>query len=277
MIVSGSTGFVRSKYAKRRRESQVPPFCDFPGLSVCNILYSWLVCSGDSITMGVTMDTESYNTKRLYKSRRNRMIDGVCGGISEYLGIDPTIVRILWVLSIFIGGSGILAYIAAMIIMPVNPEHTGSGPVNTAVRSSVSTHRFWGLMFVILGLCILLTNLGVFAFFHFWHVSWMVLFAILLIICGLFLVIRSHTGTGEQSASDGTTDPSQGIRRLKKSRSEKKILGVCGGIAKYFNIDPSIVRVLYVFFILVTHGFGIIVYFALALILPEEELQHVSS
>jgi phage shock protein C len=225
------------------------------------------------------METGTNNTKRLYKSRQNRMIDGVCGGIAEYFGIDPTILRILWVLSIFIGGTGILAYIAAMIIMPVNPEHTGSAPANSTTRSSIATSRFWGLMLVIFGLLILLTNLGIFAFFHLWHVSWMVLFAGLLIICGLYLVVRSHRETEQPPVSEGAgmaTDTQPPIRRLKRSRSEKKILGVCGGIAKYFNIDPSIVRVLYVFFVFVTHGFGIIVYFALALVLPEEELQHVS-
>lgn len=56
--------------------------------------------------------------KRLTKSY-NRMICGVCAGIGEYLGIDPTVVRILWVIfSIASFGSGLLAYIIAAIIMP---------------------------------------------------------------------------------------------------------------------------------------------------------------
>lgn len=55
--------------------------------------------------------------KRLVKSS-NRMICGVCGGIGEYLGIDATVVRLLWVLFGFMGGSGILAYIVAAVIMP---------------------------------------------------------------------------------------------------------------------------------------------------------------
>lgn len=59
--------------------------------------------------------------KRLYKSNQNKMIDGVCGGIAEYFGIDPTVVRLLWVLFSLMGGSGILAYIIAAIIIPRNP------------------------------------------------------------------------------------------------------------------------------------------------------------
>ncbi len=58
--------------------------------------------------------------KKLYKSRVNKKIAGVCGGIAEYFGIDPTIVRIGWVLLSLFAGSGVLAYIICMIIMPEN-------------------------------------------------------------------------------------------------------------------------------------------------------------
>ncbi len=56
--------------------------------------------------------------KRLYKSRTDKKLDGVCGGIAEYFEIDPTIVRLAWVLFTCLGGSGIFAYIIAAIVMP---------------------------------------------------------------------------------------------------------------------------------------------------------------
>ena len=56
--------------------------------------------------------------KRLYKSNENRMIDGVCGGIAEYFNMDPTLIRLGWVLFCALGGSGIIAYIIAAIIIP---------------------------------------------------------------------------------------------------------------------------------------------------------------
>ena len=58
------------------------------------------------------------NTKKLYRSKRNRLIAGVCGGLGKYFNIDPTIVRLVWLLFIFAGGSGILAYLIAWIIIP---------------------------------------------------------------------------------------------------------------------------------------------------------------
>ena len=61
--------------------------------------------------------------RRLYKSNETQMIDGVCGGIAEYCGIDPTLVRLGWVLFCALGGSGFLAYIIAAIIIPRNPQY----------------------------------------------------------------------------------------------------------------------------------------------------------
>lgn len=60
--------------------------------------------------------------KKLYKSNENKMVDGVCGGIAEYFGIDATLVRLGWVLFCALGGSGFLAYIIAAIIIPRSPE-----------------------------------------------------------------------------------------------------------------------------------------------------------
>ena len=59
--------------------------------------------------------------KKLYKSNTNKMLEGVCGGIAEYFGVDPTIVRLAWVVFCALGGSGILAYIIAAIIIPSAP------------------------------------------------------------------------------------------------------------------------------------------------------------
>ena len=60
--------------------------------------------------------------KKLYKSRTDKKIDGVCAGIAEYADIDPTLVRLLWVLVTLFAGAGLIAYIIAAIIMPRKPE-----------------------------------------------------------------------------------------------------------------------------------------------------------
>lgn len=60
--------------------------------------------------------------KKLYRSNDNKIIAGVCGGIAEYFSLDPTLVRLGLVIFCALGGSGIIAYIIAAIIMPKAPE-----------------------------------------------------------------------------------------------------------------------------------------------------------
>jgi phage shock protein PspC (stress-responsive transcriptional regulator) len=64
--------------------------------------------------------------KRLYRSRTDRMLAGVCGGIGQYLNIDPTLVRLAFVILAIWGGGGILAYLIAWIIIPEEPLPEGS-------------------------------------------------------------------------------------------------------------------------------------------------------
>ena len=60
--------------------------------------------------------------KKLYKSNTDKKIDGVCAGIGEYFDIDPTLIRLAWVLGTLFVGAGIIAYIIASVIIPLKPE-----------------------------------------------------------------------------------------------------------------------------------------------------------
>ncbi len=57
-------------------------------------------------------------SKKLYKSVTDKKISGVCGGIAEYFEMDSTLIRLAWIVFICLGGSGILGYIIAAIVMP---------------------------------------------------------------------------------------------------------------------------------------------------------------
>jgi len=56
--------------------------------------------------------------KKLFRSKKDRMIAGVCGGLGEYLDVDSTLVRLLWIFTIFFGGAGIFAYLIGLLIIP---------------------------------------------------------------------------------------------------------------------------------------------------------------
>lgn len=60
--------------------------------------------------------------QRLYRSRSERWLAGVCGGIGEYFNTDPTIIRVIFVLAAFIVGGGLLIYLVLWLIIPLEPE-----------------------------------------------------------------------------------------------------------------------------------------------------------
>lgn len=60
--------------------------------------------------------------KKLYRSKTDKKICGVCGGLAEYLNMDATVIRLLWVLATLFVGCGLLAYIVAALVIPENPQ-----------------------------------------------------------------------------------------------------------------------------------------------------------
>ena len=79
------------------------------------------------------------NSRRLYRCRHDKRLAGVSSGLAEYFDIDVSLVRVLWIVSIFFGGLGILLYIAMAIIVPIEPEYLpqpGAGAAGYPTGSS---------------------------------------------------------------------------------------------------------------------------------------------
>jgi phage shock protein C len=120
--------------------------------------------------------------KKLYRSRTNSMIAGVCGGLGEYLNVDPTILRVVAVLLIFADGIGLLAYIVGWIIIPRRPMMEAE--VITIEKSKLS-YLLPGLALIFLGLIFLLDNLVPwFRFRYLWPV--------ILIVVGIALLLKTQ-------------------------------------------------------------------------------------
>ena len=64
------------------------------------------------------------DVKRLYRSREDRMISGVCGGLGEYLSIDATIIRLIFVITALWGGAGLIVYIVMLLVVPEEPTES---------------------------------------------------------------------------------------------------------------------------------------------------------
>ena len=212
------------------------------------------------------------SAKRLYRSRKHKMLGGVCGGLAEYFGVDPTIVRVAWiVISIFPLIPGILVYIIAWIVIPREP----GADVPSAVSSSPpgTAAAFFGFFFIALGTLLLLSNLDIFDWDLWWDISWEFAVPLLLIATGVFFLVRptlQKATEAQPTHSDvAGLEPASEGKRLRRSSSNKKIFGVCGGVAEYFDIDPSLVRIGFVFFSFWPAGLGILAYILLLIVMPE--------
>jgi len=215
--------------------------------------------------------------KRLYRSRRHRMIGGVCGGTAEYFGVDPVLLRIACIIFALAGGWGIVAYIIGLIVIPESTEEASPTTDEATDSKTGKNGMIWGTLFIIVGLILLLNNYGWFpwSMWNIWHVSWRFFWPFVLIFIGMILLMTRSARTGNGEAN-GTSTGDGRARKLHRSRTERMVGGVCGGIAAYFRLDPTLVRLLWAFGTILSRGLGVIVYVILLIVLQDDEVHNNS-
>ena len=213
--------------------------------------------------------------KRLYRSVVDKMIGGVCGGIAEYFEIDSTVIRVIWLIFTFLG-FGIVAYIACLIVMKENPYQNV-----TERKVSSNTGLIVGIVLVLLGFTFF-SSVFHWGYYHFrpyrfrpWFVDWDKFWPIVLILAGILYIYHVLRKQKKQDSYPTTIREETTVidKKIMRSRKDKMIGGVCSGIAEYFNIDPVLARVLWIFITMFSGIIlGVIVYIILLIIIPEEEV-----
>ena len=205
--------------------------------------------------------------KRLVRTRDDSVLAGVCGGFGRYFNLDSALVRLLWVFFTIFGGSGVLAYLVAVFIIP--DESTAKDVTPRRLIDGFNDKTIlWGVLVVLVGI-ILFFQHGDFInsiWRHFWNSGINVLLAMIIIgTCVYFLYqerqkISTMFGLGAEMP-------------LSLSDKDKQLAGVCGGIAKSIGMDSTIIRIFWVYGTIMSVGIGLILYFILALVLPNKPLE----
>ena len=202
--------------------------------------------------------------KRIIRSRKDRIISGVCGGFAEYFGLDPSLIRLVWIFFTLFGGSGILAYLLAMIVIPDELSAPYYERNNVTPEKNDKT-ILWGALLIFVGLILFFMHNDLLNMIwrRFWDSSINLFLAIAILGFGVYLL---YTKRSELASimNEGTGLP------LHLSKADSKIAGVCGGIAESIQVDSTLVRFLWVFGTFMSAGIGILLYLVLALILPSE-------
>jgi phage shock protein C len=221
--------------------------------------------------------TMEHSVRRITRSRRDRVFAGVCGGLAGYLGLDPVLVRVLYVaLTLLSWGMGIVLYLLAWIVVPLESE---GAPPPAAPRDEPTrrdARRIAGLFLVIIGLLAML-------FTSWFHVFTNVRTAgpVILLAVGIVLLIwrkapaavpevgplRTYGAEEDAAPASSPTFARAEPRRLTRLESGRKIAGVCAGLGEYLYIDPTIVRLLFIAAIF-AGGAGLILYLIMWLVVP---------
>lgn len=224
--------------------------------------------------------TPDKEPRRLYRSRTERQVAGVAGGLAEYLGIDPTIIRFVWLVSILFGGAGALAYLVMAIVLPEETaQHAASKPPAAQRGATLrawagrDSNRglLWGGILVAIGILFLLSNFDVIPLRALWRTFWQLFWPAVLIGMGIILLLGiSGRGVDWKGVL-------RGDRALLRSRSNRMIGGVCAGLAVYLGLDASLVRIVWVIASLSTVGLGVMLYILALIVMPEEPVVASSS
>ncbi|HET7152851.1 MAG TPA: PspC domain-containing protein [Candidatus Kapabacteria bacterium] len=212
--------------------------------------------------------------KTLHRSSRHKIFLGVCGGLAEYFGVDPVAIRIVMAL-LGLMGAGILFYFAAFFIMPPDTTAEGMSASDQPKQSSTSNITIIiGGVLIFFGLCFLLDNFHVVRFHELLRMMRNVLIPCLVIAIGIGILLRRKK---KQNAAEVRLDVPLEQAPLRagqwyRSRQNRKVLGVCAGIAHAMELDPTVVRLAWVVLTITSVGLGLFLYIILALILPEEPL-----
>lgn len=231
--------------------------------------------------------------RMLYRNPTDKLIGGVCGGIAEYLGWDPVLVRLLWVVAtLATWGGGFLAYVLLAMFLPTGTNRTGQLRA-PAVELSQKGVTWAAALLMGVGSLWLLANLGILP--GLWRGFWTlvaVLFWPALLIGAGYLLLRANSKTdldqemvntarrakdslsGAMPSSDQLRSGLSKVRSsipLSRSSSNRLISGVCGGMGEKFGIDANLIRLIWVALTLGTMGFGAVIYAGFAILLPIEQ------
>ncbi|MCD6163019.1 MAG: PspC domain-containing protein [candidate division Zixibacteria bacterium] len=139
--------------------------------------------------------------RKLYRSRENAMLGGVCAGLAEYFNVDSSLIRLATVLLVFPGGLSFWVYVAAWIIIPQKPlpvdvsdsnaltPQTGDETVidnNNEKKENDKTKFIVGIVLVVMGMFFLMNTLNIFVWFSFFK-----LWPIVLIIIGAVILVKA--------------------------------------------------------------------------------------
>lgn len=202
---------------------------------------------------------------RLFRSQNNRIIGGVCGGLGDYFDLDPVMVRLVWLILILFGGIGLMLYLVSWLLIPIAEEESKPRAKKAPPPGQEGRGRFWwGLALVVAGVYLWGSQFKII----YWPTIPIInihsrdLVPLILVLVGVYVLYTFGRPTAGHSHAS---------HNIFRSRDDRKIAGVCAGLADYFKVDPTFIRILWVAGAFI-YGSALLLYLILWVALPERSL-----
>jgi len=202
-----------------------------------------------------------YRVRKLQRSGDNVVIAGVCAGIAEYSGKETAAIRVIAMLLLLLGAWIVAAYLIIAFLLPIGKYDESLTEVETKAIGKENFRTVVSGLFIIVGLHFALVKFGFSGSSGVFILPNTFMFPLLAIAGGVFLLTNKLAKT--KIGPEETTE-------FYRSRSDKFLLGVCGGIAKYLGIDSSSLRIIFLLLTGLTLGMFAVAYLVIAFTSQQE-------
>jgi phage shock protein PspC (stress-responsive transcriptional regulator) len=211
---------------------------------------------------------QQHQIKKLERSGSDKLITGVCGGIAKYFDAEPSIIRMIAMLTLLLGVWSVAAYLIASYLIPEEHDPQKSPVAENAIQKRINFRTMLSGTMILSGIYFGFGSLGYFAPWEVLVFSNSFIIPLVAIGFGIFLFIKLEE---ENPAEDFLT-----TEKLYRSSTDKKVFGVCGGLAEYLdNTDTTTIRILFLFGTVLTLGFLAFGYILIAILTKLKEQQPV--
>jgi phage shock protein PspC (stress-responsive transcriptional regulator) len=204
-----------------------------------------------------------YRIKKLQRSGDNVVIAGVCAGIAEYSGKDAATIRVIAMLLLLLGAWIVAAYLIIAFLLPMGKHDESLTEEEVKATGKENFKTVVSGLFIIVGLHFAFVKFGLHGSSSIFILPNTFMFPLLAIAGGVFLLTNKISKVKISLAE--TTE-------FFRSRNDKLLLGVCGGIAKYLGIDSSSLRIIFLLLTGLTLGMFAVVYVVIAFTSQQEPL-----
>lgn len=186
----------------------------------------------------------------LFRSVKNRILFGVCSGLGEFFNIDPIFFRLIFILSIFFNGWGIVVYIILAAVIPTAPRLDNLEYDKLLFEADEKAKSVIGVCIILLGIYLLLVETGFLKYIGLIGLKNQIIVSSIVLTIGILFILHFNVRIYEVE---------QPVIFYRINR-QKIIAGVCTGLAKYFNTEILVMRISFVIFTVISLGAGIVIY-----------------